>query len=79
MGAGKYDEKHVGIVQHLFDTRNLIVHSAGKTSAYYIKQYPKQFLQDGKIKIVASATLHWAESALNLVAATDAFVLKYLS
>ena len=77
MGSTKYDRTHVDIIQHLFDTRNVVVHYSGRASTHYIKQHPKQFLQSGKVRVTSTDTLRWAKSAANLVEATDSFILKY--
>jgi hypothetical protein len=75
-GVKNYGEVDISNAQHLFDTRNRIVHAAGKPSDDYVRQYPKQMVLGGQIKVTQSNTLLWSGSAWNLVKATDAFMSR---
>jgi hypothetical protein len=79
LGAPKYDPAHCDTLQHLFDTRNLIVHSASKPSPYYLNRYPSQ-LRDaasGEIRVTNPNKHDWLECLKSLLDSTDEFVLKF--
>ena len=48
MGAGKYDEGHLKIIQHLFDTRNLVVHAGEKRPRITPSDIQPNFCRTGK-------------------------------
>ena len=76
MGARGYDEKEIFRVEHLWDTRNLIVHSRGIVDGAYAKKY--KHLQKGVHVKVNSSQLQWWFPALKgFVECTDTFFLNY--
>jgi hypothetical protein len=76
MGARGYDEKEIFRVEHLWDTRNLIVHSRGIVDVAYAKKY--KHLQKGVHVKVNLAQLHWWLPAFKgFIECTDQFFLNY--
>jgi hypothetical protein len=76
MGARGYDEKDIFRIEHLWDTRNLIVHSRGIVDVAYIKKY--NHLQTGVHVKVNLAQLEWWLPAMKgFVECTDRFFLNY--
>jgi hypothetical protein len=74
--ARGYDEKEIFRVEHLWDTRNLIVHSRGIVDVAYTKKY--KHLQKGVHVKVNLAQLHWWLPALKgFIECTDQFFLNY--
>lgn len=76
MGARGYDEKEIFRVEHLWDTRNLIVHSRCIVDVAYAKQY--KHLQKGvHVKVNLAQIQWWLPALKGFVECTDTFFLNY--
>jgi hypothetical protein len=78
MGARGYNEEATFKVQHLWDTRNLIVHSRGVASVAYARRYANLGAQKGaRIKVDINQFQYWLDAIKDFMICTDAFFLKY--
>jgi hypothetical protein len=75
MGARDYDEKGIFRIEHLWDTRNLIVHSRGVADVAYVKKYKYKSLQAGTRLTVNLGW--WLPAVKGFVECTDRFFLNY--
>jgi hypothetical protein len=74
MGARGYNDTDIYRLEHLWDTRNLIVHSRGIVDAVYLRKY-KHRQKGDRVTI----NLGWWLPALkNFTEATDQFFLNYV-
>jgi hypothetical protein len=66
-------------LQHLLDTRNLIIHAGSKPSPHYLKRYPSQLRdqKSGEVRITSQNKHNWLNALKRLIDRTDAFVLKF--
>jgi hypothetical protein len=78
MGARGYVKEEMHALQHLWDTRNLIVHSRSIMSAAYAKKY-KSFGALSGMKIVVALDIFslWLKAITSFMDVTDAFFLKF--
>jgi hypothetical protein len=78
LGAPKFDQKIIETLRHLWDTRNLIVHSRCIADAAYAKGYAHWGARTG-VKVVVNLKVHcaWSAAVKDLVQWTDAFFLAY--
>ena len=78
LGAKGFNEKSTHQVQHLWDTRNLIVHAQGVAGAAYVKKYPNSPLKvGGRVSASSSQFKIWISAADDLVTSTEQFFLRY--
>jgi hypothetical protein len=77
MGVKGYNLSHIATLQHLFDTRNCIIHTNGMARQPYLKKYPGQRLENGRIQISLPQVALWTEAMSHFVRTTDAFLLNY--
>jgi hypothetical protein len=76
-GAKGYAEADIATAEHLWDTRNLIIHTQGVPRLDYKKRYPSQAMVDGRVKVGAGEFSNWIRAVHRFVQTTDAFLLKY--
>lgn len=76
LGVRGYDAADISAMQHLFDTRNCVIHTNGIARQDYVKKYPSQRLEGGRIQISLSELGLWAKAITNFVKTTDAFLLN---
>ena len=78
MGARGYDDEATLQIQHLWDTRNLIVHSRGAASVAYARKYATSEVKRGeRVKVGINQFQHWLNAVKSFTICTDAFFLKY--
>jgi hypothetical protein len=78
MGAKKIDQQVITEVQHLWDTRNLIVHARGIADKSYSKKYASRGAKFGVEYNVNMASLKgWLPHVGALVEWADEFLMKY--
>jgi hypothetical protein len=77
LGVKGYTTADIFAIQHLFDTRNCIIHTNGIARADYVKKYLGQRLERGRIRISLEQLIQWTAAIVNFVKTTDAFILKY--
>jgi hypothetical protein len=78
MGARGYDIEAAHKVQHLWDTRNLIVHSRGIPSISYARKYRNLGIKEGvRIDVTNNQFNRWLDAIKSFVRTTDAFFVKY--
>jgi hypothetical protein len=76
MGARGYDDREIFRVQHLWDTRNLIVHSRGIVDRNYVAKF-KHLEKGTHVKVNLPQIQHWLPALSGFVECTDAFFLSY--
>jgi hypothetical protein len=78
MGARGYDKKACDEVQHLWDTRNLIVHSRGVASVAYVRKYASTGVKPGtQVNVSNNRFSGWLDSLKIFMSCTEAFFLSY--
>jgi hypothetical protein len=76
MGARSYDDKDVYRLEHLWHTRNLVVHSRGIVDAAYLAKY--RHLQKGdRVKVNLPQIGWWLPALKHFTETTDQFFLNY--
>jgi hypothetical protein len=77
MGARGYVKEDIYALQHLWDTRNLIVHSRSIMSASYARKHKALGAFSGtKIVIAGNLFTRWLTAITSFMDVTDAFFLK---
>ena len=65
-------------LQHLWDTRNLIVHSQGVASAAFAKDYARTGIKAGeKVNVNLGMFQYWLAPTKVFIERTDTFFLAY--
>jgi hypothetical protein len=78
LGARGYDNKACQGVQHLWDTRNLIVHSRSIASVAYARKYDAMGMKAGaKVNVNGALFGSWLDPLKSFMSCTDAFFLRY--
>lgn len=78
LGVKSYNKNCVFYMRNLWDVRNLIVHSQGKVSPYYARQYPRPALKVGTRILVNENWLgKWIPALQEFVDPTDHFFAHY--
>ncbi len=75
IGARGYDPDAVFVIQHLWDTRNLIVHARGIASAAYARKYEAK--NGEPIEVTIYEMMGWLGALKSFTICTDGFFLKY--
>jgi hypothetical protein len=79
LGARGFVTNDIATLKHLFETRNSIIHTHGVASREYIKNYPNQRLEEGRIRVGLAQLSVWINAVDGFVKTTDAFLLSYQS
>lgn len=80
MGAGKIDQEIIRNLQHLWDTRNLIVHSRSIADVPYAKQYAHLGIKAGtRIQVNLHQFGVWIDFVTRIIEWADEFFLAYRS
>lgn len=80
LGAKGYEKDCDFRLQHLWDTRNIVVHSRGIVRPDYAKRYPSPPLKVGDpIKVGFSVFKWWLHGLENFVEVTDQMFVKRVS
>lgn len=78
LGAPELKQTTLNKMQHLWDTRNLIIHSRSIASNAYAKTYKTLGVAAGQeIKVTSALFQEWLSSLTDFIAWTEAFFLKY--
>jgi hypothetical protein len=78
LGVRNYDGGACDGVQHLWNTRNIIVHGRGIASDVYVKKYPFMNVKSGtKIKISSALFLGWLAAVKNFMLPVENLFLNY--
>jgi hypothetical protein len=78
MGARGYTKDCSFRIQHLWDTRNLIVHAQGIASAAYLKKQGKASLKPGdRVRVDETIIAWWNQGVADFVDPTEQFFLAY--
>jgi len=78
MGARGYKKDCAFRLQHLWDTRNLIVHGRGiATTAYLRKQKNPSVKPGDRVRVSTGLLAWWVQGVQDFVDATDQFFLRY--
>jgi len=78
MGASGYENSVCVEVQHLWDTRNLILHSRSIATVAYARKYKASGVKSGTQLSVSNDRFGlWLEALKSFMDCTDAFFLKY--
>lgn len=78
LGAQSFDEKVVANLQHLWDTRNLIVHSSCIADVAYAKKYEHLGIKNSvEVPVTLRTFGEWLDSAKLFVEWADKFFLAY--
>jgi hypothetical protein len=77
LGAPKIDDVTIDTIQHLWDTRNLIVHARCVADVPYAKKYSKRGAQAGvAVQVDLKSLQVWLEAMAKFVNWIDAFYLN---
>jgi hypothetical protein len=79
MGAEEYSDDCRFRLQHLWDTRNLIVHAQAKVSPAYLKKYQHKIgLKAGdRIRVNGNTVVWWNQGMKDFFEPTDRFFARY--
>lgn len=78
MGAKKYKKEYAFRLQHLWDTRNLIVHGRGIATTEYLRKYKDPTLNPGsRVRVSTKILTWWVEAIQDFVDSTDPFFVNY--
>jgi len=65
-------------MQHLWDTRNLIVHAQGIIDRSYLKKYKNLNLKTGeRVRVASKLFAWWVEGLKDFLKLTDQFLSNY--
>jgi hypothetical protein len=77
-GAPEFDEAAMRELQHMWDTRNLIVHGKCLVDAVYARKYADKGAKRGeRVKVTSHLIKQWFEPAVKFIKWADAFCLSY--
>ena len=76
-GARDFSDGDIKIAQHLFDIRNRIVHSQGRPTPEYLRNYPDHPIEEGRIRVTLSSLKEGIGALGRLALTTEVFVLSY--
>ncbi len=78
LGAPRFDDKKLLKIQHLWDTRNLIVHSRCIANSAYAKKYTHFGAKPGvEVKVNLHTFRAWLQPVADFVKWSDGFFLNY--
>jgi hypothetical protein len=78
MGARGYSEDCRFRLQHLWDTRNLIVHAQGMASTAYCKKHDNTGLKAGeRVRVSGNIVVWWSQGVKDFFEPTDRFFASY--
>jgi hypothetical protein len=78
LGAPRFDDNSLRKLQHLWDTRNLIVHSQCVASTAYVKKYPYMGVKVGeKVHVNLGIFKNWLSPTKAFIEWSDRFFLAY--
>jgi hypothetical protein len=77
LGARGYDDANVRGAQHLFETRNLIIHTQGIANPTYRQRYTNQRFDGDRVKILSDQFMSWVKAVAGFIKPIDTFLLNY--
>jgi len=80
IGARGYEKDCCFRMEHLWDTRNLIVHAQGVVNKAYVKKYANLKLKPGdRVRVAGNLFKWWINGLKDFIEPTDQFFFKYVA